>query len=253
MPSIYLNKNRNKYLSEELSILSDCANPTLRWILSGFDDFEKRIDEIKKSWSPKVREFYRDVLNLKTKKNPIKTIYRLDNNGKFIRLIEENFPDLNFSELISLQQFLHELNHVKPYYTSDNARKSLLYAENYALAKLKKYNLEEIIKTLFNLHKRTPEDDVFGSYFYKQHTVEIYVIPCIIFSMIIKEDFQDMLIGTLAHELAHAFHHIGEDKDGYTWETMPNIELSLVEGLAEYYTCEFAKSVNGQKLSDSND
>ena len=32
--------------------------------------------------------------------------------------------------------------------------------------------------------------------------------------MLIEENFMDMTIGTLAHELAHGFHHAAADKDG---------------------------------------
>lgn len=45
----------------------------------------------------------------------------------------------------------------------------------------------------------------------------------------------------LAHELAHAYTHLGVDADGNTWEHFSKSESELKEGLAQYYTDRIAK------------
>ena len=43
----------------------------------------------------------------------------------------------------------------------------------------------------------------------------------------------------MAHELAHAYTHVGADADGRRWGTtaFQRTDRALLEGLAQYYTC----------------
>jgi hypothetical protein len=49
----------------------------------------------------------------------------------------------------------------------------------------------------------------------------------------------------MTHELAHAYHHVGKDKDGVQWLSMPGTDLNIVEGLAQYYTLKFVEEFAG--------
>ena len=231
--------------------LEGCRNPTLRWILYGFDkNFGKKLDEARTTWNQKIREYYRDVLSLNTKYAPIRTTYMPDDNGVFIRLIDKEYPDLDFAELVALKRYVGEAEKVLAYFSNDSAAcATLLKSKEYANARLMAYDLNDIVKRLFSFYQRSPHADIFGRYYLDKHSVEIYVIPCIIFSMLIEEDFLDMVIGTLAHELAHGFHHVGADKDDAVWEGFEEVDAALVEGLAEYYTREFSRSVTGHRPS----
>ena len=235
----------------ELSQLGGCRNPILKWILNGFDKhFDSNLTELKTTWNQSIRTFYRDVLSLNTKKSPLHTHWKLDNNGRFIQLIEDRYPSLDFAELVALRRYVVEVENVEAYFTEDMiAQGSLRDSKEYAIAQLKAYDLKEIVKTLFDFYNRSPDSDIFGSYFLKTHVIEIYIVPCIIFSMLIEEDFLDMAIGTLAHELAHGFHHKGADKDGVVWDKFGLAEPALVEGLAEFYTREFAQSFTNSRPS----
>ena len=76
--------------------LEECRNPTLQWILRGFDqNFEQKLHELKTTWNHKIRAFYRDVLSLNTRHSPLQVSYKLDDNGSFIKLIEDQYPKLN--------------------------------------------------------------------------------------------------------------------------------------------------------------
>src|SRR3989344_1893405 len=93
--------------------LEGCRNPTLRWILYGFDkNFGKKLDEARTTWNQKIREYYRDVLSLNTKYAPIRTTYMPDDNGVFIRLIDKEYPDLDFAELVALKRYVGEAEKV---------------------------------------------------------------------------------------------------------------------------------------------
>ena len=47
------------------------------------------------------------------------------------------------------------------------------------------------------------------------------------------------MVSTLVHEVGHAFHHAGKDKDGTKWHEMPRVDINIKEGLAQYYTERF--------------
>lgn len=232
-----------------MDLLYNCYNPTLRWILHGFEEnFEKKLRTLKKNWNQNIRDFYRDKLSLNTRKTPLRVIWRLDDNGDFIRTIEEEYPDLDFAELAALRRYLDEAKRVDEYFDDDMAaRNALDNSRLYAESRLNTYNQEEIVKTLFQSFRRKPDADIFGKYYLKTHAIEVYIVPCIVFSMLIEEDFLDMAIGTMAHELAHGFHHVGADKDGHTWEKFWEVEPALVEGLAEFYTREYARSIESSR------
>jgi len=232
----------------EIGQLGDCRNPTLRWILSGFDEnFDHKITELKTTWNQKVRAFYRETLSVNTKKSPLTISVKLDDHGAFVRLIEKSYPYLDFAEFVALRKYVAEAENVKAYFSGLPAEGALAESSEYAAELLNTYDLKKIIESLFEFYSRSPDSDVFGKYNLRTHSIEIYILPCIIFSMLIEEDFMDMAIGTLAHELAHGFQHVGADKDEVIWDNFENVEPALVEGLAEFYAREFAESVIGAR------
>ena len=248
MTTIHPESIRQADLWPGLAQLGECQNPTLRWILHGFDqNFEKKLHELKTTWNQKIRSYYREVLSLNTRESPLQATWKLDDNGNFIRLVEDRYPDLDFAELVALRRYLAETDLVEGYFTDMVARNALTESRQYAEERLKAYDLKDIVNTLFKFYQRSPDSDIFGRYYLRSHAIEIYIIPCIVFSMLIEEDFLDMAVGTLAHELAHGFHHVGADKDGLTWNTFGQVEAALLEGLAEFYTREFSRSVQSMR------
>ena len=45
--------------------------------------------------------------------------------------------------------------------------------------------------------------------------------------------------------MAHAYHHMGKDKDNVIWEAMSSTDLKIVEGMAEYFTWLFVETFKG--------
>ena len=107
--------------------------------------------------------YYRDVLSLNTRETPLQVTWKLDDNGGFIRLVEERYPDLDFAELVALRRYLAEAERVDGYFSDDMVAKNALQeSRRYAETSLKAYDLKEIVKTLFQFYRRNPDADIFG-------------------------------------------------------------------------------------------
>lgn len=233
-----------KSVQDQLQHYRSAKNPTLQWILHGFEPkFGERLHELRVNWNQRIRAYYREVLGLSTASNPLKVSFSLDDGGEFLRLIEEEFPDLNFEALVALNKYRFEAEEVAQYFNDSEAETALATSISYAQSEVDKHKLEEVIRRLFDFYRKSPDSDLFGRYSFSNQHLEVFLVPCIIFAMVIQEDFLDVAIGTLAHELAHGFHHVGTDKDNEYWTVFPSAELDLVEGLAEYYTKQFCQSV----------
>jgi len=188
-------------------------NPTLRWILKGFDErYQEKIELIQKTWSPKIRNFYRDFMGLRTSQKPLRVDFPLDDNGTFITMVEQNFPELDLREFLQLKNFLAVAQSTEGYFKNARPREALAVSIAYANERVDVYDIEKIVETLFPFFKRAPEADIFGRYYLHNHRIKVYTVPCILFSMIIEAEFLDFTVTTLAHELAHGFCHAGEDE-----------------------------------------
>ena len=58
-------------------------------------------------------------------------------------------------------------------------------------------------------------------------------------SRLLGVSVEGLTVKVLAHELAHAYTHVGADADGRRWGTtaFQRTDRALLEGLAQYYTC----------------
>lgn len=105
------------------------------------------------------------------------------------------------------------------------------------LALLTKLNAElaakELTKTILTI-----DQDALGAYYYRAGKVRLFWLPIALVSMSGGHSIEALTFVTLAHELAHAYTHLGMDIDGYDWNTadFADADLELIEGLAQYYT-----------------
>ncbi|MBS4052847.1 MAG: hypothetical protein KGZ69_16830 [Methylomonas sp.] len=85
---------------------------------------------------------------------------------------------------------------------------------------------------------RELNQDILGAYFFNVPKVEIYWAAIGIYAQLYSISIEGLCLVVLAHELAHAYTHRGKDIDGTTWKTKDfgNADLSIVEGLAQFYT-----------------
>jgi hypothetical protein len=80
---------------------------------------------------------------------------------------------------------------------------------------------------------------VLGSYHFKTNTVKVYWVVVWLIAHELAVEPEDLAEVVLAHEVAHAFTHLGGDADKQIWETdkFQRCERMLMEGLAQFYTC----------------
>lgn len=237
--------------------------PNNQSILELVKDFEKKYSNIfkkvKKDWNNTIREFLRDStgLKLRTKNSfdvSVEIIIKPDRNDEFIKLIDENFPDLNFFEYKQLKEFLEIAKNTKDFFKKDseyfNEINDLIkYCDEY----FNKYNLKDIVSKLFA--SNADGIDIWGTYTYYDHHIEIYYLPIIIFCNLYSIDIESAIVKVLTHELSHAYHDVGKDRDGKTWLNMPNSDVNIKEGLAQYYTERFIEehSIPYPKLKQAYD
>jgi hypothetical protein len=118
---------------------------------------------------------------------------------------------------------------------TEDERKSIIDAEKLAERLLSKAGQFDIVKWILEI-----DEDVLGAYFYNGHPVYIELYWAVIgfVAQSLGVAVEDLTVVVLAHELAHAYTHLGADIDGHRWNTLSfkKSELALKEGLAQYYT-----------------
>lgn len=90
------------------------------------------------------------------------------------------------------------------------------------------------------------EEDVLGAYFFPSGTVGIYWVPIGIVASLLDVSVEALTVVVLAHELAHAYTHLGLDIDGRSWniDDFAHCDLRIVEGLAQFYALEICKKIS---------
>jgi hypothetical protein len=80
-------------------------------------------------------------------------------------------------------------------------------------------------------------EDVLGAYFFRVPEIRLYWVPIGITARLLDVSVDALSIVVLAHELAHAYTHLGRDIDGERWndEDFAAADLEIVEGLAQFY------------------
>ncbi len=214
-------------------------------------EFEKEYQEIfelaKTKWNHSIREFHRDATGLKLSRNSITgkgtTIqirFLPDEDNQFIKLIDEHFPELDFMEFSQIRSLYDTMWDSQKHFLKTEEKGNLYFPLfNYVLKYLDKYDLKKLHSLLFS--EMGKSKDVLGAYYFKDNRIELYYVPLIIFSQIHRISLEHLIVVVLAHELAHAYHHIGSDTDGYQWDEMSKTDSNIVEGLAQYYTALFVE------------
>lgn len=90
--------------------------------------------------------------------------------------------------------------------------------------------------------------DVMGAYFFRKRRIEIYWLPISIVARLLEVSVEGLTIVVLAHELLHAYTHVGSDHAGEQWdtETFANSDDRIVEGLAQFYTRAISRKLEGR-------
>jgi len=105
-----------------------------------------------------------------------------------------------------------------------------------------------VTKKIFEQLKEINED-ILGVYRFDDAQgprVEIFWMAHALFAGAFGLRIEDLTVVTLAHELSHAYTHIGRDIDGKAWVEpgFGQSDLAVVEGLAQFYTLAVAEKLN---------
>jgi len=85
--------------------------------------------------------------------------------------------------------------------------------------------------------KKIPSDCL-GAYYFRSPRIHIFWLAVAFYSRILNCSVEELTFITLAHELTHAYTHLGLDMDNNNWNTdvLAISDLEITEGLAQYYT-----------------
>lgn len=85
---------------------------------------------------------------------------------------------------------------------------------------------------------RPEHQDVLGAYFFRIPEIRLYWIVIGLVARLLEVTVEDLTVVVLAHELAHAYTHLGSDIDRHRWDTgdFRQCDLEVVEGLAQFFT-----------------
>lgn len=81
-------------------------------------------------------------------------------------------------------------------------------------------------------------EDILGAYFFRVPEVHLYWMVIGLVAGVLGISVESLTVVVAAHELAHAYSHLGRDIDGRRWETeeFARADLNIVEGVAQFYT-----------------
>jgi hypothetical protein len=108
------------------------------------------------------------------------------------------------------------------------------------------YVLLRRLRTLnFTERIRAIQEDVLGAYFFRLPEVRLYWMVIAFLSGVLGVSVEALTVVVAAHELAHAYTHLGGDIGGERWETegFAASNLAITEGLAQFYTKVICKKL----------
>lgn len=81
-------------------------------------------------------------------------------------------------------------------------------------------------------------EDIFGAYFFRVPRIDLYWMAIGLEANLLNVSPEALTIVVAAHELAHAYSHLGRDIDGKRWadSAFAGTDLGIVEGIAQFYT-----------------
>ena len=228
-------------------------NPTTRRIL---DEFSQRhaslFEQAKLRWNNRAREFMREMIRVRlldagpelyggrSQPIPVAITLQPDHDGAFLQQVDNYYPKLDFLEFVRMRAFLAAASDVANDFQHPNApTAAFLESLDYARAVAGRFQLDEVVATLFT-EMFANGNDVFGCYFLRDSRIELYYVPLLVFATLRQVDAGALYAVVLAHELAHAYTHVGRDIDGRYWQSFGTADPYVAEGLAQYYTERFA-------------
>lgn len=213
-----------------------------------FPDLKKRVEKSVKEANTQLREALRSetglkLSNEKTRQNvPVRVADGIPECLMDVLKVDDDLLDLyldlaifksaakGIELLLPKYVYLEKWEPLAPSIASkdefDNSRKSLVKL----ITGLESLNP---FKEIWEINQ-----DVLGTYFFRQGRIEIYWIPIGLIAADLDISPESLTQVVVAHELAHAYTHLGFDIDEQTWNTehFAKTTLDVVEGVAQFFT-----------------
>jgi len=219
-------------------------------------DVERIVQRTVMRWNRKVREILRTETGLqlatrdKQRKVPIQVVPGLPQ--PLSRLLEQTSDFIQWN--LVLHQALLSSTHDGLEYLLANLDDLTGLVEEKELSSDELGNINYFIKKLihraesFNLLHLilNVNEDVLGAYYFRSSVIHLHWLPIGLVASLMKVSVEALTTVVLAHELAHAYSHLGLDIDGRSWETndFANSDLYIVEGLAQFYTMIVCENIS---------
>jgi len=230
-------------------------NASINRLLKDYEETHFKIfRRVIMEWAPRIRDFLREetglLLHSKRSKDPMLEIVPVgidiepDFEYIFAKLVDKKFEHMDFDKYCKLRKFMENMHEHEKFFEGEsekgNIRALIEYCSNY----FKENDINMILDKLFKSRERGME--IYGAYIFGRMKIELYYLPILLLCRIKETDIEYTAAVILAHELAHAYHHVGKDKDGVTWNTFTETNSEITEGLAQYYALRFVEEYESQ-------
>lgn len=228
-----MTKNKIKY-----------RNPSLIKLEETFDSVKEDFENIRKNWNQLIRNYLSKSMGVSLSEGDARFQISIEIKASFdetfMQIIDNNFPELDFEEYSILTEYLSSMKKSKQYFEDKKALHNFSLVKTYVEYRLKDFDILDITNDIFDF-LNPKNSDVFGCYFLEKGLIEIYIYPIVLFCQLHDLDLESFVVMVLTHELAHAYNHIGRDKDARYWDSFSKVDNCISEGLAQYYTDSFIK------------
>lgn len=100
---------------------------------------------------------------------------------------------------------------------------------------------------------RRISEDVLGAYYFHRAEIGIFWMAIGLFSALYGIPVDALTVVVLAHELAHAYTHLGLDIDDFDWPTpeFASTDIAILEGLAQFYAEVVCKNLAAGQMPEA--
>jgi hypothetical protein len=252
----------DRFYADEKASIGMKEKQTSFWdveqILKDYDpELPKQVERAFKRWNSTIRDYLRNETALRlstsegTRAVPVRVVAGMpkpfeqaiagetdvlwlllnqaliNQTAKGIKWIGQHYNELSKPELLK-----------KPVAASSDNVKMVREFVDQISERIAQRNLIDRIKKI--------EEDVLGAYFFRVPRIDLYWMVIGIMAATLGVTVEGLTVVVAAHELAHAYSHVGMDIDGEYWDTnaFAKADIGIVEGLSQFYTaivCEKLK------------
>lgn len=218
-------------------------------LLNQYDpELRQRVERAFKQWNLIIRDYLRNETALRlsvgddTRSVPVVVADGLpqpfeavisDLLGDAWLLLNRPLIEQTARGLTLIDARYNELTNWTPFQPPPATRDEVQHVGEYAKRLADLVQKLELLKRIGQI-----DQDILGAYFFRVPKVELYWMVIGVMAATLGVSAEALTIVVLAHELAHAYTHLGRDIDGERWDTeaFARTELEIVEGLAQFYT-----------------